>query len=206
MKIAIVTILALALLFLALKLKKKAKQDTDQNLRFVSILFFLKGINLLILGNTFLILNSKGWSSENMYNMILISAALIGVSLLIIGVRFLLHSKKTGLKLGMAGAAIWILVVLAGVFGALKIGNKITSGWTPESQEAILNKVNEVKFRKLCYLNEVMKKFPNPEDYNGITEAQQAELNKVTEENCLLCDAEFEKKATKEVDGLPDDF
>ncbi|MFT6502684.1 MAG: hypothetical protein ACJASQ_002811 [Crocinitomicaceae bacterium] len=206
MKIAIVTLLALALIFLAFKLKKKAKQNNDQNLRFTSLLFLLKGIILLVVGNTYVVLKSKGLSSENMQNLILISTVTIGLCLLIIGLRFLLQSKKTGFKLGMAGGAIWILVAIGGLYGGLKVASKMNSGWTKERQTAILNKANSVKFRKLCYLNQVMKKFPNPEDYNNMTEAQETELNKLTNENCLLCDAEFEKKATNEVDGLPDDF
>ncbi|MFT6443692.1 MAG: hypothetical protein ACJASM_003255 [Salibacteraceae bacterium] len=206
MKIAIVTLLALALIFLAFKLKKKAKQNNDQNLRFTSLLFLLKGIILLIVGNTYVVLKSKGLSSENMQNLILISTVTIGLCLLIIGLRFLLQSKKSGFKLGMAGGAIWILVAIGGLYGGFKVASKMNSGWTKERQTAILNKANSLKFRKLCYLDQVMNKFPNPEDFNNMTEAQETELNKLTEENCLLCDVEFEKKATNEVDGLPDDF
>jgi membrane-associated HD superfamily phosphohydrolase len=191
---------------LAFKLKKKAKQNNDQNLRFTSLLFLLKGIILLIVGNTYVVLKSKGLSSENMQNLILISTVTIGLCLLIIGLRFLLQSKKSGFKLGMAGGAIWILVAIGGLYGGLKVASKMNSGWTKERQTAILNKANSLKFRKLCYLDQVMNKFPNPEDFNNMTEAQETELNKLTEENCLLCDVEFEKKATNEVDGLPDDF
>lgn len=206
MKIAIITVLALALVFLAFKLKKKAKQDNDQNLRFVSLLFLLKGIALLIVGNTYVVLKSKGLSSENMQNLILISTVTIGLCLLIIGFKFFIQSKKSDFKLGMAGGAIWILVVIGGIYGGLKVASKMNSGWTQERQESILNKANSVKFRKMCYLDQVMMKFPNPEDYNNMTEAQETELNKLTNENCLLCDTEFEKKATKVVPGLPDDF
>ena len=206
MKIAIITVLALILFFLAFKLKKKAKQDNDQNLRFFSLLFLLKGTVLLIVGNTYVVLKSKGLTSENVQNLIFISTVTVGLGLLIVGLRFLLQSKKSGFKLGMAGGAIWILVAFGGIYGGLKVSSKINSGWTKERQKAILDKANSVKFRMLCYLDQVMMKFPNPEDYNKMTEAQEAELNKLTNKNCLLCDTEFEKKATNEVDGLPDDF
>ena len=206
MKIAIITLLALALIFLAFKLKKKAKQNNDQNLKFTSLLFLLKGIILIAVGNTYVVLKSKGLSSENMQNLILISTITLGLCLLAIGLKFLLQSKKSGFKLGMAGGAIWILVALGGIYGGLKIASKMNSGWTKERKKDILDKANPVKFRKLCYLEEVMKMFPNPEDYNKMTDTQQTKLNVSIEKNCLLCDPEFEKKATKEVDGLPDDF
>ena len=106
----------------------------------------------------------------------------------------------------MAGGAIWILVVFGGIYGGLKIASKMNSGWTQEKQKAILNNVDNVKFKKLCYLEGVMKKFPDPADYNKLNDKQKEEFNESMEVDCLTCDPNFEEKATQKVPGLPDDF
>ena len=206
MKIAIVSILALLLIFLSFKFKKQAKQKNDPSLKIFSSLFFLTGINILVIGNTVLILGTKGWSTDNLFNLAVISTITIALSFLIIGLKFLLHSNKTGIKLGAVGAGIFIITIIGGALYVVKLANYRSSGWTSERQKVIVDNVDDVQFRKLCYLDEVMKMFPNPDDYNDKTEKQLMKLNELANKNCKLCDEEFIKRATKEVEGLPDDF
>jgi len=201
--IAIFSITGIAFFVLSVLVQKKSGATSgDVNKAFAGILRVF-AIATLVIGNTYAILDHKGWSGENIQSFKMVSLITVCLAMVLIGIRFF-RINRAGIA--RSSGLIWIILWLAmGGYG-YTIVSKSNEGWTEDKKKEIINKCPIVKYERLCYLDQVMKMFPNPADYNKMTPAQQDKLNKAIEAKCLLCDEAREEKVTETVDGLPDDF
>ena len=196
---------ATGLIFIVLSIligKKTEKINADPNRVLVGLLR-LFGIAILVVGNSYAVLDHKGWTTENAAMFKLIVLATICLVMVLVGIRFVTINRS-----GMArtGALVWIVLWLAmGGFG-YKLIAETNKGWTEESKQRAINKCPSIKYERLCYLEQVLKKFDTPEDYNSMSTKEQEDLNKALDKHCKLCDEEREAKETETVEGLPDDF
>lgn len=201
--IAIFSITGIVFFVLSILVQKKSGATSgDVNKAFAGILRVF-AITTLVVGNTYAILDHKGWSAENIQNFKMVSLVMVCLSMVLIGIRFF-RINRVGIA--RSSGLIWILLWLGmGSYGYTVI-SKSNDGWTQDKQKEILNKCPVVKYERQCYLEQVMKMFPVPADYNNMTAAQQEKLNAAIEAKCLLCDEAREAKVTETIDGLPDDF
>jgi hypothetical protein len=199
MILPIVLFSAIGLLFIVLgtMIGRQSKTgNRDANRLFVDLMRFF-GIVILIVGNTYAVINSKGWTTENSKSFYLIALLVPCIVFALLGIRFL---RQNSLGIVRIGAILWSFLWLGiGGYGYMQIENS-GQGWTPESQQKILNKVTE--YDRWCYLQQIMKMYDTPEEYNKMAVKEEEKIAAKMEEFCRTCDM----GEAEEVEGLPDDF
>lgn len=201
--IAIFSVVGIVFIVLSFMMGKAANSGNREVYKIYAGLLRVFGVAILIIGNSYAVLDSKGWDSGNVQNFKLIILFVVCFSMVMLGIRFF--------RLGSAGIArtsalAWIVMWLGVTGYGYKLIGDASQGWNEEQKNAIINKCPALEYERLCYLEQVMKKYPNPEDYNKMSSKGQEELNKSFEKHCKLCDEEREKKNTKVIDGLPEGF
>jgi len=198
--IVIFTVIGLAFIVLGTMLNKQSNTgNRELNKLFVATMR-LFGVAVLIVGISYAVLNSKAvngeWSTDNVRNFSKIALLTPVVMLALLGFRYLRLNAR---GIGRTGALLWIVLWLGvGTYGYLEIHNS-GNGWTKESKKNITDKV--IDYDRLCYLEQIMKMYDSPEEYNSSIEKDREKIKKRMEENCAVCKVEAE-----EVQGLPDDF
>lgn len=182
--------------------KNSDRSGSDVNRVFVAFLRAF-GLVILVVGNAYAVMSHKGWGHENVITFKLIAVVGISLGMALAGIRFI---KNNRLGIARSGAMIWMLLWVAiGIYGYREVKNS-DKGWTEPSQQNAINKCPSLKYERLCYLEQAMKIFKTPEEFNKKKGKQEEAFNKALEENCKLCDEEREQQNTETVDGLPDDW
>ena len=201
--IALFTVIGLIFVVLSILIGKKTEKVNGDPNRVLAGLFRLFGLAILVVGNAYAILDHKGWTTDNSALFKLITLATVCIAMVLVGIRFV-RINRSGIA--RTGALVWIVLWLAmGGFGYKQIAES-KKGWTEEAKKTVINKCPTLQYERLCYLEQVLKIFNAPEDYNNMTSVQQEDLNKALDKHCKLCDEEREAKETETVEGLPDDF
>jgi len=195
--IVLFSVAGLALIVLGTMINKKSNiGNPEANKMFVALMRLL-GLAILVVGNAYAVVDSKGWSTENSKSFFMIAVLVPCLVMALLGVRFL-RLKARGVA--RTGAVVWTLIWfgMAG-YGFLEV-NKSGQGWTPESQKKILDKVTP--YDRMCYLEQIMDMYDSPEEYNKMAVKEEEKISARMEENCKVCDL----GEAEEVEGLPDDF
>lgn len=195
--IAIFSFVGLAFIVLSFMLGKAARSANRDVLKVYAGLLRVFGAAILIVGNAYAILDEKGWSHTNAQNFKLVTLLVVCFAMVLVGIRFF--------QTGSAGIAktsglVWIVLWLGVTGYGYKLIGDANAGWHEEDKMGILNKVHP--YDRYCYLEQIMKLYPNPDDYNKNAEKDEAKINKLMEDNCRACDM----GEAEVVDGLPDDF
>ncbi|XOV69319.1 MAG: hypothetical protein ACFHU9_09045 [Fluviicola sp.] len=198
--IVIFSVIGLAFLVLGTMINKQASSgNREVNQLFVALMRWF-GLAVIIIGVTYAVLDNKAgdgdWSTANVRNFAKIALITPVLMMALVGVRFIRLNAR---GIGRVAAMLWVVLWLgAGAYGYIQIHNS-DKGWTKESKKNITDKV--IDFDRLCYLEQIMKMYDSPEEYNKRIEKDREKIRKHMEENCTLCEVEAE-----EVEGLPDDF
>lgn len=198
--IVIFSVIGLAFIVLGTMINKQtggANRETSK--LFVAIMRSF-GLAVIIIGVSYAVLDSKAmdgeWPTDNVRNFAKIALLTPVLMMMLIGFRFIRLSAR---GIARMGAMWWIVLWLGiGVYGYVQIHNS-GNGWTKESKKAVTDRV--IDYDRLCYLEQVMKMYKTPEEYNKNMEKEAAKIEKAMKENCATCEVEAE-----EVQGLPDDF
>lgn len=195
--IVLFSVTGLAFIVLGTMINKQSSAGSrEANRLFVDLMRFF-GIVILIVGNAYAVIDSKGWSTENSKSFYLIAVLVPCVIMALLGIRFLRLNTR---GIARTGAIIWALLWLGmGGYGYMEINNS-GKGWTPESQKKILDKVTP--YDRMCYLEQIMEMYDTPEEYNKMAAKEEEKIAARMDENCKKCDL----GEAETVDGLPDDF
>lgn len=198
--IVIFSVIGLAFIVLGTVLNKQSNTGNRELNKLFVALMRLFGVAILIVGISYAVLNSKAvngeWPTDNVRNFSKIALLTPVLILALIGVRYLRLNVR---GVGRTGALLWIVLWLGvGGYGYVQIHNS-GRGWTKESKKNITDRV--IDYDRLCYLEQIMKMYDSPEEYNAKIEKDREKIKKHMEDNCAVCKVEAE-----EVQGLPDDF
>lgn len=195
--IVLFSVIGLAFIVLGTMLNKQsggANREGDK--LFVSLMRSF-GLMIIVVGSAYAIINSKGWTTDNVKMFSTIALLVPVLMMAFVGLRFLRMNAR-----GMAktGALIWIVLWLGiGGYGYMEI-SKSGKGWTEESKKKITDKVTP--YDRLCYLEQIMKMYKTPEEYNKMVTKDEEKIAKRMEEHCRACDL----GEAEEVEGLPEGF
>ena len=207
----------LILILMGILLRRDGKKSSDQKNHGYGLISIYLGSYLLIIGGAHSFLHKTAWTDDSKQLFLFI---LIGTSLLfalLFGTSLLLHSLKSGSKIGLSSAAIWIIsAVVIGIFGFSRVSN-MNDGWTKEKEKAFIDRCkSEDKYDCDCKFQIVKSAYPNPEDYNSIIEDEVKNASAINALNikftnqCLKCDTLKMKRETQKIGegdgGLPADF
>lgn len=198
--IVIFSVIGLAFIVLGTMINKQSSGGNRETSQLFVALMRSFGLAVIIIGVTYAILDSKAadgeWSTDNVRNFAKIALLTPVVMMMLVGFRFIRLNAR---GIGRTGALLWIVLWLgAGAYGYIQIHNS-GKGWTKESKKAVTDRV--IDYDRLCYLEQVMKMYDTPEEYNANIEKEADKIEKAMKENCAICEVEAE-----EVQGLPDDF
>lgn len=209
--------IGLSLIVMGIILRRDGKKSNDAKIHGYGLIALFLGIFLLIIGSAHSFLHKAAWTDDNKQLFFFI---LIGTSLLfavLFGVSFLLHSLKSGSKIGLISASLWAISSIAvSVIGFSKVST-MNDGWTKEKEKAFIDRCkSEDKYDCDCKFQIVKSTYPDPEDYNVLIEdevknsAAIGTLNGLFANQCLKCDTLKTKRETQKVGegegGLPADF
>lgn len=198
--IVLFSVIGLAFIVLGTMINKQSSAgNREANKLFVAIMR-LFGATVLIVGVSYAILDSKAvggeWATDNVRNFAKIALLTPALMLILIGVRYIRLNAR---GIGRTGAMLWIVLWLGlGGYGYMQI-HKSGQGWTKESKKNVTDSV--IDYDRLCYLEQIMKMYKTPDEYNKRIEKDREKIKKKMKDNCSVCEVEAE-----EVQGLPDDF
>ena len=206
----------LILILMGILLRRDGKKSSDQKNHGYGLISIYLGSYLLIIGGAHSFLHKTAWTDDSKQLFLFI---LIGTSLLfalLFGTSLLLHSLKSGSKIGLSSAAIWIIsAVVIGIIGFSRV-SIMNDGWTRENITDLENACkSEGKYDCDCKLDYIIKNYPNKEEYNEKMgdESKYPDKDKMDiylEKNCLRCDSLKMKRETQKIGegdgGLPADF
>ena len=171
MKLLAILLLSIAGMYLGYKLRKSSKADNNERFTIYGGLTFLIALTGGVLAISLFLLKGESWSIENKMMFRLILTSLVGFLFVFLGIRLMRKAKSEGNKLAQIAGLTWVLVAcfVSGVM--ISKTSKMNNGWTTERQEGVMadceKLINENRsFNILCFKREVMKSFPNYEDYN----------------------------------------
>lgn len=200
--IVIFSVIGLAFIVLGTMINKQSSGGNRETSKlFVTIMRWF-GLAVIVIGVTYAVLDNKAgegdWSTENVRNFAKIALVTPVLMMVLVGIRFIRLNAR---GIGRTGAMLWVVLWLViGGYGYVEI-HQSGAGWTKESKKKVTDRV--IDYDRLCYLEQVMKKYKTPEAYNKAMENEKkaAEIEKMVKDNCATCEVEAE-----EVQGLPDDF
>ncbi len=198
--IVIFSVIGLAFIVLGTMINKQSGGGNRETSKLFVALMRWFGFAVIIIGVSYAVLDSKAtggeWPTDNVRNFAKIALLTPVLMMILVGVRFIRLNAR---GIGRTGALLWIVLWLGiGAYGYVEIHNS-GKGWTKESKKAVTDRV--IDYDRLCYLEQIMKMYDTPEDYNKNIEKDAEKIAKAMEENCAICEVEAE-----EVQGLPDDF
>jgi hypothetical protein len=206
----------LTLILMGILLRRDGKKSSDQKNHGYGLISIYLGSYLLIIGGAHSFLHKTAWTDDSKQLFLFI---LIGTSLffaLLFGTSLLLHSLKSGSKIGLSATAVWTIAsILTCITGFSKVAS-MNDGWTKENMTDLENACkSEGKYDCDCKLDYIIKNYPNKEEYNEKMgdEAKypdKANMDIYLEKNCLRCDSLKMKRETQKIGegdgGLPADF
>ena len=168
--IALIIATALAM-FLGYRLRKSSKNENNERLYIYGGLTFLFALAGGISALSLMLLKGDAWTIENKMMFRLIFSAVIGFMFLFLGVRLIAKAKNEGNKLGQIAGLTWVLVACFVSGLMITSVSKMNDGWTTERKAKVMadceKLINENRaYNVLCFKREVIKAFPNFEDYN----------------------------------------
>ncbi|MDB4648410.1 hypothetical protein OAF64_00285 [Crocinitomicaceae bacterium] len=171
MKLLAILLLSIAGMYLGYKLRKSSKEANNERFAIYGGLTFLIALTGAILGTSLVLLKGGAWSIENKMMFRLIFSAVIGFMFLFLGVRLIAKAKNEGNKLGQIAGLTWVLVACFVSGLMITRVSKMNDGWTTERKGKVMadceKLINENRaYNVLCFKREVIKAFPNFEDYN----------------------------------------
>ena len=171
MKLLAILLLSIAGMYLGYKLRKSSKDANNERFVIYGGLTFLIALTGGILATALFLLKGASWSIENKMMFRLIFIGVVGFMFLFLGVRLIGKARSEGNKLGQIAGLTWVLVAffVSGIM--ITRTSKMNDGWTIERKEKVMadceKLINENRpFNVLCFKREVIKRFPNFEDYN----------------------------------------
>lgn len=176
--------------------RNQATLNRDSANRVLIGLLRVFGVAILIAGNSYAIISKKGWTADNVLIFKVLCLIVICLSMVLIGVRFVRISSG----LARISSSLWIVMWFGIGFYSYQMINASNEGWSEEKRQVILNKVTP--YDRLCYLEQIMKIYPDPAEYNKNAVKEEEKITKAMEKNCKVCDL----GEAETVDGLPDDF
>jgi len=198
--IVIFSVIGLVFIVLGTMINKQASGGNRETSKLFVALMRWFGLAVIIIGITYAVLDNKAidgeWSTENVRNFAKIALLIPVLMMSLMGLRFIRLNAR---GIGRMGAMLWIVLWLViGIYGYVQIHNS-GDGWTKESKKKVTD--TAIDYDRLCYLEQVMKMYDSPEEYNKKREKDAAKIEKAMKNNCTYCEVEAE-----EVQGLPDDF
>lgn len=195
--IVLFSVIGLAFIVIGTMISKQSSAGNREANKLFVALMRLFGVVILVVGNAYVIIDNKGWSTGNVKMFSIIALLVPVVVLALIGLRFI---RLNAHGMARSGALLWIVLWLGiGGYGYVQISNS-GQGWTEESKKNITDKVTP--YDRLCYLEQIMKMYDSPEEYNKMQTKDEDKIAKRMEDNCRACDM----GEAEEVQGLPDDF
>lgn len=207
----------ITLIVMGILLRRDGKKSSNQKNHGYGLISIYLGLYLLIIGGAHSFLHKTAWTDDSKQLFLFI---LIGTSLLfalLFGTSLLLHSLKSGSKIGLSASAVWsIASIIICISGFSKVAS-MNDGWTKEKEKAFIDRCkSEDKYDCDCKFQIVKSTYPNPEDYNSVIEDEVKNssaintLNSKFTNQCLKCDTLKMKRETQKIGegdgGLPADF
>ncbi len=206
----------ITLIVLGILLRREGKKSSDPKNHGYGLISIYLGSYLTIVGTSHTFLHKTAWTDDSKQLFFYI---LIGTSLLfavLFGISLLLHSLKSGSKIGLGSAGIWTIAsIVVAIIGFSRVAS-MNDGWTREN-------INEQKniceangsYDCECYMNYIRKTYANKEEFNEKMGDESKYKDKAImveylSKNCLKCDSTRIKRETQKIGegegGLPADF
>ena len=172
-KLIIALISGIAGSVLGYMLLKQSKKNQNALHSLIGLITLLSSIFGSIVVISFLLLKEEYWSGENTELFGIISILSITVPILFLGLKILLKGKKENANLLLYTGGTWMGITLICSFLSIQYVIKVNNGWTYEAKNKLLLDCDkearfnpDSKLNCYCYLENTIKMFPDPEDYN----------------------------------------
>jgi hypothetical protein len=171
MKLLAVLLLSIAGMYLGYKLRKTSKDNQNERFAIYGGLTFLIALVGGVLATALFLLKGDVWSIENKMTFRLVFISVLGFLFAFLGVRLTGKAKSEGNRLGQIAGLTWVFVACFISGFMITRVSKMNDGWTSERQDKAMADCEKLikenrSYNILCFKREVMKDFPNFEDYN----------------------------------------